>query len=146
LSYLETQLDIPMPQRMRYTLIKMTSIKSWRGKARQLRTEVYALYLAFRDQRVPWYAKAFIIVIVAYVLSPIDLIPDFIPVLGYLDDLVLIPAGVYLALKMIPKEVLQECRQRVGSEPLSTKSKWVAAAVIISIWLLVVHMIAKIIW
>ena len=126
--------------------MKMTSIKSWREKARKLRTEVYALYLAFRDQRVPWYAKAFVVVIVAYALSPIDLIPDFIPVLGYLDDLVLIPAGVYLALKMIPKEVLQECRQRAGSEAITTKSKWVAAAVITLIWLLVVYLILRLIW
>ena len=84
--------------------------------------------------------------IVAYALSPIDLIPDFIPVLGYLDDLVLIPAGVYLALKMIPKEVLQECRQRAGSEPITTKSKWVAAAIIILVWLLVVYLILRLIW
>ena len=131
---------------MRYTLMKMTSIKSWREKSRQLRTEVYALYLAFRDQRVPWYAKAFVVMIVAYALSPIDLIPDFIPVLGYIDDLVLIPAGIYLALKMIPKEVLEECRQRAVSEPITTKSKWVAAVIIILIWLLVVYLILRLIW
>ena len=126
--------------------MKMTGIKSWREKARQLRTEVYALYLAFRDQRVPWYAKAFVILIVAYALSPIDLIPDFIPVLGYFDDLILIPAGIYIALKMIPKEVLQECRQRAKSELIVTKSKWVAAAIIILIWLLVVYLILRLIW
>jgi len=126
--------------------MKMTSIKSWREKAKQLRTEVYALYLAFRDQRVPWYAKVFVAMIVAYALSPIDLIPDFIPVLGYLDDLVLIPAGIYLALKMIPKEVLEECRQRAGSEPIAGKFKWAAAAIIISIWLLVFYLILRLIW
>ncbi len=126
--------------------MKMTCIKSWKEKTRQLRTEVYALYLAFRDRRVPWYAKAFVIVIVAYVLSPIDLIPDFIPVIGYLDDLVLIPLGVYLALRLVPREVLQECRQRASSEPIATKSKWVAAAVIILIWLLVAYLILRLIW
>ena len=126
--------------------MKMISIKSWREKTRQLRNEVYALYLAFRDQRVPWYAKAFLVVIVAYALSPIDLIPDFIPVLGYVDDLVLIPAGIYLALKMIPGEVLEEYRQKARSQTMASKSKWVASAIIILIWLLILFLIIKIIW
>ena len=132
--------------RLYHVLMKMTSTRSWREKARQLRTEVYVLYLAFRDKRVPWYAKAFVALIVAYALSPIDLIPDFIPVLGYLDDLVLIPAGIYLALKMIPREVLEECRQRARYEPIASKSKWAAAAIIVLIWLMVVYLISRLIW
>ncbi len=118
----------------------------WKEKARQLRTELYALYLALKDPRTPWYAKALAIVIIAYTLSPIDLIPDFIPVLGYLDDLILVPAGIYLALKMIPGEVLEEYRQKAKTETISSKSRWVAAAVIILIWLLVIYLIIKIIW
>jgi len=89
----------------------MTSLKE---KANQLKNETYALYLAFKDPRVPWYAKVLIAAIVSYTLSPIDLIPDFIPVIGYADDLILVPAGIYLVLKMIPEEVLEECRKKLA--------------------------------
>jgi len=82
-------------------------VKAW---ADDLRADIYALYLAYSDPRVPWYAKVLVAAIVAYALSPIDLIPDFIPVIGYLDDLLLIPAGIALATKLIPKEVLEEHR------------------------------------
>jgi len=116
----------------------------WKEKARQLKTEVYVLYLALRDPRTTWYAKALVAVIIAYALSPIDLIPDFIPVLGYLDDLILIPAGIYLALKMIPGEVLEEYRQKARSESISSKSRWVAAAFIILVWLLVIFLIIRV--
>ncbi len=121
-------------------------MKSWREKARRLRTEVHALYLALRDPRVPWYAKALAGMIVAYALSPVDLIPDFIPVLGYVDDLLLIPAGILLTRRLIPVEVLEECRQRAKSEPITSKSKWVAAAIIIFIWLVVVYLVIRFIW
>ncbi len=87
-------------------------LAAWKVRARQLRAETYALYLAYRDPRVPWVAKVLAAVVVGYAFSPIDLIPDFIPVLGYLDDLVLIPIGVALALRMIPAEVMDECRAR----------------------------------
>ncbi len=79
---------------------------------RQLKAEAYAVYLASRDPRVPRYAKAVAVCVVGYALSPIDLIPDFIPVLGYLDDLVLIPLGVVMVLRMIPPAVMVECRER----------------------------------
>lgn len=102
------------------------------------------LYLAYKDPRVPWHAKLFAACVVAYAFSPIDLIPDFIPVLGYLDDLLLIPLGIYLVLKMIPDEVIAECRQKAQaalSQPRPTN--WLAAGIIIAIWialaLLVVH-------
>ena len=105
-------------------------------RARHLKTETLALYLAARDPRTPWHAKLLVGGIVAYAFSPIDLIPDFVPVLGYLDDLVLIPIGIALAIKLIPPQVLVECRARaqhtVGSgRPVSR----VAAAVIVAIWL-----------
>jgi uncharacterized membrane protein YkvA (DUF1232 family) len=112
-------------------------VERWKQKSRHLKIEIYALYLAYRDPRVPWYAKAFIALVVGYAFSPIDLIPDFIPVLGYLDDLVLIPLGVVVALKMIPEKVMEDCRIR--SKEVMGKKKPVnraAAIVIISIWLL----------
>ena len=105
-------------------------------RAKHLKSEVMALYFAYRDLRVPWYAKLLIIIIVGYALSPIDLIPDFIPVLGYLDDLVLIPLGIAMVLKMIPGPVMEEARMKAST--LTTKPKnWFAAAVIIAIWTII---------
>ena len=83
-------------------------IENWKIRAKGLKTEVYTLYLAYKDPRTPWYARIFAAVVVGYAFSPIDLIPDPIPILGYLDDLVLIPLGAYLAVKMIPAEVMAE--------------------------------------
>jgi uncharacterized membrane protein YkvA (DUF1232 family) len=102
--------------------------------ARRLKVEVYALYLAYKDPRVPWYARAFAAVVVGYAFSPVDLIPDAIPVLGYLDDLIIIPLGIALAIRMIPPPVLAECRQEareVKGRPVSR----VAAAVVVAVWL-----------
>lgn len=79
-------------------------------RARALKTEVYAIYIAARDPRTPWYAKALIFFVVAHTFSPIDLIPDFIPILGYLDDLIITPGGIRLAVQLIPPEVLEEAR------------------------------------
>lgn len=87
-------------------------LESWKRHAQNLRAETYALYLAYRDPRTPWYARLFAALVVGYAFSPVDLIPDFVPVLGYLDDLVLVPLGVLLALKMIPPEVWAESRAR----------------------------------
>jgi len=93
------------------------------------------LYLAARDPRTPWYAKAVIACVVAYALSPIDLIPDFIPVLGYLDDLLLLPLGIYLALKLIPAAVLIDARRRAAEAPAKLPKSWSAALSIIILWL-----------
>lgn len=113
----------------------MIGIDRWKQRARQLKVEVCALYFAYQDPRVPWYAKLFAGCVVAYAFSPIDLIPDPIPILGYLDDLVLIPIGVVLARRMIPDVVLAECRER--AKHLEKKPvNWIAAAVIVTIWLL----------
>ncbi|MDA8228635.1 MAG: YkvA family protein, partial [Desulfitobacterium hafniense] len=81
-----------------------------RQRAKKLKSEVYALYFAYRDPRVPWYAKLWVAIIVGYAFSPIDFIPDFIPVLGYLDDVILIPLAITLAIKMIPPEAMQDAR------------------------------------
>jgi uncharacterized membrane protein YkvA (DUF1232 family) len=110
------------------------TLKRWAGR---LKSETYALYMAYRDPRVPWYARLFAALVVGYAFSPIDLIPDVIPVLGYLDDLILIPLGVALAVRMIPDEVLSESRQKTremvarGERPVSRT----AAAVIVFLWL-----------
>ena len=111
-------------------------LEGWKQRARQLKTEVYALYLAYRDPRVSWPARIFAACVVAYAFSPIDLIPDPIPVLGYLDDLILIPLGVALARKMIPSDVLAECRERARMEIADKPVNWAAAVVIVAVWLL----------
>ncbi len=115
----------------------MQRVETWKQRARQLKRETYAIYLAYRDPRVPWYARVFAACVVAYAFSPIDLIPDPIPVLGYLDDLIIVPLGIAFALKMIPPEVMAECRAKAqerlsGNKPIN----WIAAAVIVFVWLL----------
>jgi len=111
----------------------------WKRWARELKQEIYALYLAHQDPRLPWYARLVAIAVVGYALSPIDLIPDPIPVLGYLDDLILIPLGVALAIKLIPPPLLVECREKAAAELDQKKPvNRIAGGVIIAIWLLLV--------
>ncbi|KEA62989.1 protein of unknown function DUF1232 [Marinobacterium lacunae] len=105
-------------------------------RARQLKSETFALYLAARDPRTPWYTKLLVASIVAYALSPIDLIPDFIPVIGYVDDLFLLPLGIALAIKLIPSTILEECRMQAHSAFQNGKPvSWIAGAVVAIIWL-----------
>lgn len=112
-------------------------IESWRARARALKRDIAALALAYRDPRTPWAARALTVCVVAYALSPIDLIPDFIPILGYLDDLVLLPLGIVLAIRLIPPEVLADCRARADLALDSGKPAGRAAAlVIVGIWVL----------
>ena len=113
----------------------------WRDWARQLRRDVLALYLVCRDPRVPWYAKALAAAIVAYALSPVDLVPDVIPVLGYLDDLILIPIGVLLVRRLVPGGVLDECRTRARDMTEKPVSR-AGAALVIGIWLLLAGLVA----
>lgn len=117
-------------------------MSDWRQRVRQLKVETYALYLAYKDPRIPWYARLWVAIVVGYALSPIDLIPDFIPVLGYLDDLVLIPAGIAVAIKLIPAPVLAECRTRSQAEmALNKPTNRVAVVIIITIWLVMVALL-----
>ena len=119
-------------------------VENWREKARQLNTEIVALCLAYRDPRIPWYAKIFMAGLVAYALSPVDLIPDFIPVLGLVDDVLLLPVGLSLLMKMIPGEVLEEYRGRAVSELDGPGlSKWVVSGVIVLIWLFFICLIVR---
>jgi uncharacterized membrane protein YkvA (DUF1232 family) len=106
----------------------------WRQFVHRLKLDVAALYLAYRDPRVPWPAKLFTALVVGYALSPIDLIPDMIPVLGYLDDLVVVPLGLYLALRMIPPQVLAECRHKAADRASLPRSR-AAAVIIMGVWL-----------
>lgn len=117
----------------------MGYLAGWRQRAKDLKADIFALYLAARDPRVPWYAKAMGLVVTAYAFSPIDLIPDFIPVLGYLDDLVLLPLGVALTVRLIPGPVWAECRaQARTASSARSPAGWVAAGVIVLLWLLVI--------
>lgn len=114
----------------------MSLLADLKERARLLKAETFALYLATRHPETPWYARLLVAGVVAYALSPIDLIPDFVPVLGYLDDLILIPMGITLAVRMIPTPVLAECRARAkvimaNGNPVSRT----AGVVIVVIWL-----------
>lgn len=116
----------------------MNQLKEW---ARKLKRELYVLYFAYKDHRTSWYAKLFAALVVAYAFSPIDLIPDFIPILGYLDDIILVPLGIMVALKLMPQAVIEE--NRIKAEELMKNGKpknWIAGSIIILIW--VVSLIA----
>jgi uncharacterized membrane protein YkvA (DUF1232 family) len=113
--------------------------KKWKRWARQLSAQTYAIYLAYRHPKTPWYAKVFAVLIVGYVFSPIDPIPDFIPVVGLLDEMVVVPIGVLIAAKMIPRQVMEECQEKArqraeGEKPVSRA----AAVVIVAVWVLCV--------
>lgn len=109
-----------------------------KARARALKREAYAIYLAARDPRTPWYVKALIFFVVAHTFSPIDLIPDFIPVLGYLDDLIITPGGIWLAVRLIPPEVMQEARAKAATQDVDKSLGRIGAVIIISMWILVV--------
>ena len=117
-------------------------ISRLKKRANSLKREAYALYFATRDPRVPWYAKVLMSLVLAYAFSPIDLIPDFIPVLGYLDDLIIVPLGIALVLKMIPAQVMIDARGKAEvlmqqGEPISQ----VGAIMVISIWLIILALV-----
>jgi uncharacterized membrane protein YkvA (DUF1232 family) len=110
------------------------AFESWRERAAELEAEVYALYLAFRDARTPLAAKVVIALIVAYAVSPIDPIPDFVPGLGYLDELLVLPIGVAIARRLVPDPILEECRERAGDEIDVGRARWIVAAVVLLVW------------
>ena len=125
----------------------MSVLVRLRRRARLLKADTHALYLAARHPGTPWYAKLLLAAVVAYALSPIDLIPDFIPVLGYVDDLVLLPLGIALALRLIPPPVLAECRARAANSAVRIARagrllKWLAVA----LWLAVVALVVWVLY
>lgn len=113
---------------------------SLRARARRIKADTFALYLAARDPRTPWYAKALGTVVVAYALSPIDLIPDFVPLLGYLDDLILVPLGILLTVRLIPAPVMADCRERARISLDRPTSRW-TVVIIVAIWILLTAMV-----
>lgn len=119
-----------------YCNSSMPLLEQIKQRAHRFKAETFALYLAARHPATPWYAKLLVAAIVAYAFSPIDLIPDFVPVLGYLDDLILIPLGIALTIKLVPPPVLAECRAR-AQEAMhhGTPMSRTAAVVIVAIWL-----------
>ena len=104
-------------------------------RAHALKREAYAISIAARDPRTAWYTKALIFLIVAYALSPIDLIPDFVPILGYLDDLIIVPSGIWLVIRLIPPEVLEEARATAATRGVDRSVGNVGAAIIIVLWI-----------
>lgn len=113
-------------------------LEELKARARQLKADTYALYLAARHPATPWHVRLLVAFIVAYAVSPIDLIPDFIPVLGYLDDLILVPIGIALAIRLLPDAVLTECRAQAQEAERTGKLQSRSAAVVIAlIWLTV---------
>ena len=113
-------------------------IEQLRARAREWKNEAFAIYLAAKDPRTPWYAKALIFFVVAHTFSPIDLIPDFIPILGYLDDLIIIPSGLWLAVKLIPAEVLEDARGKAKQAEGPERSVGVVGLIfIVIVWIVV---------
>jgi uncharacterized membrane protein YkvA (DUF1232 family) len=119
-------------------------LEDLKTRAQVLQADVHALLLAFRDPRTPWYARGLIALVAAYALSPIDLIPDFIPVLGYLDDLLLVPAGIALAVRMIPSQVLADARKTAQHAGNAGRDMGrVAAGIIVLIWILAIIILSS---
>ena len=111
-------------------------VETWKSQVRQLKAETNVLYLAYKDPRVSWYAKLFAICVVGYAFSLIDLILDYIPILGYLDDLILVPLGIILARKLIPQSVLTECREKAQMTMSENRpTNQVVSSIIIAIWI-----------
>jgi len=107
-------------------------LKKW---AQNVKRDIFALYLASRDPRVPWYAKAMAALVAAYAFSPIDIIPDFIPVLGYLDDLILLPLGIVIVIRLIPEDVMADLRRQAEEKILTRPRSAVGAVIVILLWL-----------
>ena len=123
----------------------MQTFDKWKQWARQLKTEVYALYLAYKDPRVPWYAKALAVVVACYALSPIDLIPDFVPVLGYLDDLIIVPLGIFLVIRLIPPNVMAEHRDLADAAQDRPVSR-TGATMIVAVWIAAIGVTGWLVW
>jgi uncharacterized membrane protein YkvA (DUF1232 family) len=121
----------------------MEKLRNW---ARSLKQHLYALYLASKRNDVPWYAKAWMMLVLAYGLSPIDLIPDFIPIIGFLDDVLLLPIGIWLAIKLIPKTLWHDCLTQAKNHPARlAKNKWMGLFIVL-LWLSALVLLVRCIW
>lgn len=115
-----------------------------KARAKQLKVDVPAVFLALKDKRTPWFAKVLAAIVVIYALSPVDLIPDFIPILGYLDDLIILPALIVWTVKLVPEDVMSDCReQAAGMWSDGKPKKWYYAIPFVMVWLLIVWLIVK---
>lgn len=122
---------------------RIEALKAWAG---HLKSEAYALYLAYKDPRTPWYARLLAAFVVAHTFSPIDLIPDFIPVLGYLDDLIITPLGLWLALRMIPAEVMEKARRQARERmQVSAAVSRTGLAIVAGLWILGLVLMASVV-
>jgi uncharacterized membrane protein YkvA (DUF1232 family) len=118
------------------------ALKGW---AKAVRRDVIALFLAARDPRTPWYAKMIAACVAAYALSPIDLIPDFIPVLGYADDLLIVPAGIWLAVRLVPAELMNEFRAQ-AARIVSRPTSWAGMLLVVAAWLVAAGLLTWWLW
>lgn len=118
-------------------------LETIKARAEALKIEIHALTIAYRDPRTPWTAKAWALLVVAYAVSPIDLIPDFIPILGYLDDLLLLPLGIALAIKLIPSQVMDDAR-KTATQATGSETGWLGAGMVGLVWLLILGVIAAV--
>ena len=124
----------------------MNKLERWRQIGKNFKLEAYALYLATKDPRTPWYAKAVVLGVVGYALSPIDLIPDFIPILGYLDDLIIIPLGISLAIRLIPRAILDDCRRQAPETiDVAQRAALIATGAIVFLWVIMILAIVLIV-
>ena len=115
----------------------MKLLEKLKIKVKNLKKEIIALYYAYRHPRMPVLPKIIILFTIGYALSPIDLIPDFIPILGYLDDLLILPVLITLSIKLIPHEIMEESRRKAENQPLQLKKNWFFAIVFVLIWIIV---------
>jgi uncharacterized membrane protein YkvA (DUF1232 family) len=125
----------------------MKLLPKLKEQASRLKRELHALWLAYSDPRTPWAARLLIVCVIAYALSPIDLIPDPIPIIGHLDDLILLPLGIALAIRMIPDSIMADCRERARQVSFDKPSqwKWIGAAFVVIAWLLIAMWIWRLI-
>ena len=119
---------------------------AWRDRVEYLKQETYTIFLAARDPRTPWYAKALAVSVLAYALSPIDLIPDFIPVLGHLDDLILVPLGIFVVIRLIPQEIMAESRARAANGFAHTPEAKGATLIVASTWIVLILLVGFLAW
>ncbi|MFA9397836.1 MAG: YkvA family protein [Clostridiaceae bacterium] len=113
-----------------------------KDKVKIIKKDLYAIYLAYKHKKTPLYTKILCFLVVGFALSPIDVIPDFIPILGYLDDIILIPLGIMLAVKIIPKDIMAECRIKAENLELTQKN-WIIGILIIIFWVFIIYFIYK---
>lgn len=115
------------------------AMETFKKQMKKIKEDIFIIAEAYKHPDTPFYIKVFAIIVVAYAFSPIDLIPDFIPILGYLDDLILVPLGIAILLKLIPDQVIQHSREKVAATGKVKQKNWIAGALIILIWTLVLY-------